>query len=239
MGMGGHASEWGEPFLRPLADRYRVVTMDNRGIGESQTNVRTWTMQDMANDARAVLDALGVATAHVAGTSMGGMISQQLAIDSPERVSRLVLMATSCGGKDSTPPKPIASEAMLPPPGLSSSQRQRRAMIALTAPGFGERHPALLDHYAELRGRVPTRGEIFGAQFMALRSSDRSELVRTLRQPTLILHGQDDALVPVENGLMLAQRIPGSQLILFEHCGHYPHIELPDEFSSAMLSFLG
>jgi 3-oxoadipate enol-lactonase len=239
MGMGGHASEWGEPFLRPLAERYRVVTMDNRGIGESQTSASAWSMRDMADDARAVLDALQVERAYVAGTSMGGMISQQLAIDSPARVARLILVSTSFGGGDSIPPKPIAHSALLPPPGLSSAERQRRAIETLAAPGFGARNSELLDQYAELRGRVPTRSEVFFAQFNAIQQSDRSQQLAALELPTLILHGKDDVLVPVENAHKLAERIPGSQLRLFDHCGHYLHIEVPAAFSAALLTFLG
>jgi len=82
-GLGAHASEWGGPFRERLNERMRVVSLDNRAIGKSSTTLASWTMQDMAQDVLAVMDAAGVETAHVLGSSMGGMIAQCLAAAQP------------------------------------------------------------------------------------------------------------------------------------------------------------
>src|SRR5690348_15088242 len=84
MGLGGHASEWGDTFLDALAAHYRVLTMDNRGIAQSQTLVEKWSLEDMASDVLAVLDAVGCERTLLAGTSMGGMIAQLVAAETPE-----------------------------------------------------------------------------------------------------------------------------------------------------------
>jgi pimeloyl-ACP methyl ester carboxylesterase len=238
MGLGGHASEWGEPFLSALSAKYRVVCMDNRGIGASTSQVEAWTMQDMARDAIAVLDALGEQQVHVAGTSMGGMVAQTLAVEQPERVKRLVLMSTSFGGRESTPPAPEAAAVLLPAKNVPTTELQRRALLVLSAPGFGDAQPALITELSELRGRVPTRGRVFKAQFGAIVAHDCSQRVRTLPMPTLVVHGQDDLLIPVTNGEQLAARIPGARLVLLDPCGHFPHIERPAETSAAILEFL-
>jgi 3-oxoadipate enol-lactonase len=238
MGLGGHASEWGEPFLEPLSQKYRVVTLDNRGIGESHSDIETWTMQDMALDACAVLDAVAAAKAHVIGTSMGGMVAQQLAIDLPDRVQKLVLMATTFGGREALPPTPEAAAVLLPAPGFSIAELQRRTLRVLTAPGFAAAHPELIEQLAQLRERMPTRGRAFKAQFGSIVASDRSQTVRGLRAPTLVVHGQDDLLIPVQNGKMLAERIPAQRFVLLEDCGHFPHIEKPLESAAAVLEFL-
>jgi 3-oxoadipate enol-lactonase len=238
MGLGGHASEWGEPFLEPLSAKYRVVTMDNRGIGESHSDLETWTMHDMALDACAVLDAVGAASAHVIGTSMGGMISQQLACDMPDRVQKLVLMATTFGGREALPPAPEAAAVLLPVPGFSIAELQRRTLRVLTAPGFATAHPELIEQLAQLRERMPTRGRVFKAQFGCIVASDRSQSVRGLRAPTLVVHGQDDPLIPVENGKLLAERIPAQRFVLLDDCGHFPHVEKPIESVTAVLEFL-
>lgn len=83
MGLGGHATEWGTQFPAALTERFRVVRMDNRGIGLSEASEMKWSMSDMASDAVAVLDALQVDRAHVLGVSMGGMITQLLGLEHP------------------------------------------------------------------------------------------------------------------------------------------------------------
>lgn len=238
MGLGCHASEWGDAFLDPLCEKYRVVTMDNRGIGESQSSVETWSMHDMAVDAWAVLDAVGVASAHVLGTSMGGMVAQLLASETPERVQKLVLMATTFGGREAIPPAPEAAAVLLPVPGITVAELQRRCLRVLTAPGFADANPELIERLAQLRQRVPTRGRVFKAQFGSIVNSDRSQSVRGLRAPTLVVHGQDDPLIPVENGKLLAARIPAQRCVLFDDCGHFPHFEKPAESVAVVLDFL-
>jgi 3-oxoadipate enol-lactonase len=238
MGLGNHASEWGEPFLAPLSAKYRVVCMDNRGIGESQSQIEAFTMHDMVSDVVAVLDALGAPQVHLAGTSMGGMIAQHVAIEHAARVERLVLMSTGFGGREMTPPRPEAAAVLVPVTGLPIPELQRRALTVLTAPGFAAAQPALITELAELRGRVPTRGRVFKAQFGAIVGHDCSQTVSALSQPTLVVHGEDDPLIPVENGKRLAARIAGARLLLLDPCGHFPHFERPAETSSAILSFL-
>ncbi|MEY4581366.1 MAG: hypothetical protein RL701_6069 [Pseudomonadota bacterium] len=239
MGLGGHASEWGEGFLSRLRQRYQLVCMDNRGIAESESRVDTWTLQDMAEDALAVLDAISCTRACVAGTSMGGMVAQLLALTAPERVERLALMATSFGGRDSVPPGPEINGLFLPPKGASAREIQRQALRALTAQGFAEANAELVEQFSAQRERIGTKGRVFQAQFNALLTSDRSQVVRKLTAKTLVLHGDSDLLIPPANGRLLAERIPGSQLIVLEHCGHLPHLEKPVETSQALSDFFG
>lgn len=238
MGLGGHATEWGTQFPALLARTHRVVRMDNRGIAASETETAKWTVDDMANDARAVLDALGVERAHVIGTSMGGMIAQQLALLHPQRVERLVLMSTSFGGATAVPPSPAALALFAPAPGLSLAEQRRISLGVITAPGFAANNLELIEYLVALRERVPTRGRVFQAQLEAIFASDRSEAVRQLQPPTLVIHGVDDALVPVDNARLLAARIPGARLFLLADCGHLPHLERPAQTAAAVLEFL-
>lgn len=237
MGLGGHATEWGSAFPTALAQRHRVVRMDNRGIAASETDVAKWGMQDMADDARAVLDAVGVERAHVIGTSMGGMIAQQLTVSHANRVDRLVLMATSFGGAEAVPPADVALALFAPAPELSLAEQRRRALGVITARGFAERNREQIEQLVALRERVPTRGSVFQTQLEAIFQSDRSQAVRTIARPTLVIHGVDDTLVPVGNGKLLAERIPGAKLALLEDCGHLPHLELPGRSAELALSF--
>lgn len=238
MGLGGHATEWGTAFVADLATDHRVVRMDNRGIAQSQTKASAWTMQDMADDAVAVIDALGLSSVHLAGTSMGGMIAQLVAATHPSRVSRLVLMATTFGGDRAVPPEQRAIDALQPPPGLSIGEQRRRGLRALTSDAFADAHAELIEMLVTQRERNPTPGPTFKAQFEAILASDRYELVNRIRCPTLVIHGDLDPLVPVQNGRVLAQRIPDARFLLLEGCGHLPHLERPEQTAQAIREFL-
>jgi 3-oxoadipate enol-lactonase len=238
MGLGGHHSEWGEPFVAELARDHRVIRMDNRGIEQSQSATSTWTMEDMAEDARAVLDALGLRRAHVVGTSMGGMIAQTLALAHPARVSKLVLSATMFGGAEVHPPEPRAQEALGPQPGVSVAEQRRNGLRALAGPAFLSNHGPLIDLLVAQRDRHPTSAATFRTQLEAIIVSDRSQRVATIRCPTLVIHGELDPLVPVANGRMLAERIPGARFVMLPDCGHMPHLEFPLESANAIRDFL-
>jgi pimeloyl-ACP methyl ester carboxylesterase len=238
MGLGGQAVDWPLAFISELALHYSVIRMDNRGIGHSQTEVESWTLRDMADDACAVLDTLELATAHVLGISMGGMIAQLLAIEYPERVRRLVLMATSFGGRDTVPPEPRGLAILTTYPGVPAAEARRRSLLGITAESFGEQYPAVIDALARQREVTPTRPEVFVAQYTAIVRDDRSERVRGIHQPTLVLHGRADPLIPVENGILLAKRIPGARLCLLDDCGHLPYLEKTAETTQAILEFL-
>lgn len=238
MGLGGHATEWGSVFPDDLAKRFRVVRMDNRGIGQSESETRGFTMSDMARDAVAVLDDLGVTRAHVVGTSMGGMIAQTVALEHAERVSRVVLMATTFGGTEAVPPTEAALALFQPIPGETLAEQRKRSLHVITGPGFADGNPVLIDDLVQQRVRVPTSGRVFMTQLDALLQSDRSQRVAQIKAPTLVIHGVDDTLVPVGNGKLLAARIPGARLVLLDHCGHLPHLELPGQCASLITQFL-
>jgi pimeloyl-ACP methyl ester carboxylesterase len=239
MGLGGHASEWGGAFATDLASDRRVVRMDNRGIAQSQTSVTSWTMLDMAADVIAVVDALGLPSVHLAGTSMGGMVAQLVAAQYPTRVSRLVLMATTFGGRESIPPEPKAAAVLAPPPGMPIGEQRRQGLRALTSDAFADDHSDLIELLVAQRERNPTSGPTFKAQFEAILSSDRSQVVNAIRCPTLVIHGEEDPLVPVRNGHLLAERIAGAKLALLEGCGHLPHLERPEQTAKLIREFLG
>lgn len=238
MGLGGHASEWGGAFIADLASDRRAVLMDNRGIAQSQTTAQNWTLQDMAADVVAVIDALGLPNVHLAGTSMGGMIAQLVAAEHPARVSRLVLLSTSFGGHESILPEPRAAAVLAPPPSMSIAEQRRQGLRALTTDAFAEDHAELIELLVAQRERIPTPGHTFKVQFDAVLQSDRSEIVNRIRCPTLVIHGDQDPLIPVENGRRLAKRIPGAKFELLEGCGHLPHLERPEESARLIREFL-
>ena len=237
-GLGAQAIEWPRAFVVALAQCFSVVRIENRGIGRSLCAVADWTLKDMADDVCGVMDSLGYTSAHILGISMGGMIAQRIALDYPERVRRLVLMATAFGGRETLPPEPRGMAMLSGFPGVPVGEARRRSLTAITAEGFAEGHPDVIDELARLREITPTPAQVFSTQFRAIVGDDRSSSVRDIARPTLVVHGQSDPLIPSQNGVMLAQRIAGAKLCLLEGCGHLPHIEKPRETTDVVLEFL-
>jgi 3-oxoadipate enol-lactonase len=238
MGLGGHAVDWSESFVAELAQHYAVIRMDNRGVGYSECDVASWTLSDMAEDAREVLDALGLDSAHVLGISMGGMIAQHLVLAHPSRVRKLILMATHFGGRETVPPEPRGQALFSAYQDPSVAEARRRSLRAITAEGFADEHPDVIEDMARLRESMPTPLDVYRAQYRAIVGDDRSQSVHNIERPTLVLHGQLDPLVPVQNGVMLAARIPGAKLCLLDNCGHMPFLEKTEQTASAVLEFL-
>lgn len=242
MGLGGRAADWGTRFPGELSRRYRVVRVDNRGVGSSPKAAGGYTLSDLASDAVAVLDALGVSRAHVGGVSMGGMISQLIALEHPARVSSLMLIATHFGGRVE-PPRPDAMRLFDPGEfmglGRDPAKMMRLTLSIITAPGFSERHPEVVEEMVANVKAQPTSPAAFLAQLQAILGSDRSEQVRGIQHPTLVVHGEEDKLIPPSNGQELARRIPGARLAMMSGIGHMPMLEAPDELSQLALEFLG
>lgn len=238
MGLGGREADWGDAFPAQLARKFRVVRFDNRGTGASDKPRDGWTLEDMARDATAVLDAVGAERAHVVGVSMGGMISQLVALDHPERVDHLVLMSTHFGGHGVDQPAPEVLAIFVPPREMPRDEMMRNSMRMIMAPHFAAEHPEVVEELVRLALEAPTPKRAFAAQLQAILSSDRSGRVSSIRAPTLVVHGDLDPLVPYSNGRRLAESIPGARLATLPGCGHMLMWESADELARVVLEFL-
>jgi pimeloyl-ACP methyl ester carboxylesterase len=238
MGLGGRAADWGTAFPEILERRHRVVRFDNRGTGASSKPKAHWSLDDMARDAVSVLDAVGAERAHVVGISMGGMISQLLALDHAARVERLVLMSTHPGGPNVVYPSAEVAGVFSTDPGTPVDVMMRRAMRLISAPGFADAHPEVIDELVRLAVLQPTPWRAFMAQLQAIIESDRSSRLSSVTAPTLIVHGDCDPLIPYPNGEALAKLIPASTFVTLEGCGHLPMWEAVDELGRVVSEFL-
>ena len=229
MGMSGTSLHWGEPFLNALREHFEVIVYDHRGVGASSRLAEgRLTIVQMAEDAAGLLDALELEDAHILGISMGGMVAQELALAHPELVRTLTLGCTYCGGEGSALADPETmrhlSEAMM------SGDRQR----ALRASWEINVSPAMADDqdaYARFLAIAAQRSvalPVIMAQMRAIAGHDTNARLHTLEMPTLVIHGTADQLLPVENGYLIASRIPGSQLEIFDGVGHLFFWERPE-----------
>lgn len=239
-GLGSQMIGWDDDFCATLASRgFQVIRFDNRDIGLS-TKVEqaglvdiaaalggdphpAYTLDDMAADAAGLLDALNIPAAHVVGASMGGFIAQLVALNHPERVLSLTSIFSGPNGVDQVPPSDEgAAVLLLPPQRTREAQIEQGVFVRKTLNGH-------LDPFEEEKeyaraARMVDRSYYpagYGRQFVAiLAAPSRVERLRSLRVPTLVIHGLDDILIPPENGRIVAAAIPGARLIEIEGMGH-------------------
>ena len=246
MGLGMQLIAWPQALVQALLERgFRVVRFDNRDIGLSQgfdhagvpnmalaglrhvlrLPLRTpYSLSDMAQDALGVLDALGIARAHVCGASMGGMIAQHLAAQAPARVASLTLMMTSSGSRrlpqPSWPVRRVLMSRPMAPGAQAAVDWIGHVMNAIGSPGYPTDPPTL---QARALASVQRSWHPAGSarQLLAIvADGDRSALLPHIQAPTLVIHGTDDPLVPLACGEDLARRIAGARSDFISGMGH-------------------
>ncbi|CAA0119013.1 Aclacinomycin methylesterase RdmC [Halioglobus japonicus] len=246
MGLGTQMIAWPEAFCQALAMRgYRVIRFDNRDIGLSEKmeggrlphvlkmaafsrfnlplNV-PYKLQDMAQDAVGLMDALDIDAAHIVGASMGGMIAQLVAGHFPFRVLSLTSIMSSSGRKNLPGAKREVALHMLRRPKRSDPEALQEYAIRtwrlIGSPGYQPSDAALREKLTRSfeRSYYPAGHSRHMAAIMA--SGDRLDVLKKVVAPTLVIHGKDDPLVPMEGGIDTARLVRGARLELFEGMGH-------------------
>jgi 3-oxoadipate enol-lactonase len=232
MGMGGHHLMWSEPFLRLLEPDFDIVAFDHRGIGTSDRADDPFSIADLAEDAVSVLDTVGWDTAHVFGISLGGMVAQELAITHPDRLRTLTLGCTYPGqGGDIDAPGPLrAVEASA----SGDKELAIRVGFEVNVSRAYAADAANFDvfHDTALAVRVPV--PVVMMQFQAAIAHDALGRLAQITAPTLVLHGTADEMLLASNGKLLAERIPGARLELFEGAGHLFWWEHPERVATLL-----
>lgn len=224
-GMGNQLLIYPDEFCWALVDRgFFVVRMDNRDTGLSSHTKPSvlYTLSDMAADTIAVLDAAGVERSVVLGLSLGGMIAQQTAVGYPERVRALVSLASSCGDPDLPSASDDVIEALMAP-GQATIDAQVEADIEArrlwSNPEWFD-VDALRVYFRALYERSFEPGGGLRQYAAAMRTPSRLDALRTLQVPTLVVHGENDTLLPPEHGRRTAELIPGAEYLELEGFSH-------------------
>ena len=245
VGLGSQMIMWNEEFCEQLAaEGHFVIRFDNRDVGLSTKfddtgtpNVMEamqaaiagekvdapYTMDDMAEDAVGLLDTLGIDKAHICGRSMGGMIAQVIAIRHPERVTSLTSIFSSTGDPNLPRAKPEVMQLLLVPrPEERETNIEFNLKVWRTTSGSG--FPFDEDGMRKMMARVYDRcfhPQGTARQLVAVMASgDRTTALKSVTAPTLVIHGSDDPLVPVECGEATAKAVPGASLLIIEGMGH-------------------
>jgi 3-oxoadipate enol-lactonase len=236
---GVGVGRWGwEPVADRLARRFQVITIDNRGIGASDTPPGHYSTRMMADDVLAVLDDAGIQQASVVGTSLGGMIAQELALAHPERVDRLVLVATIPGGPRSRP-MPLATTYLFAWAPLMTSQAKLQQFVHTTlGPETLRRRPKVARRLAARKLAHPQSPHAWRAQTEAGMLFNPLGRQRRITQPTLVVQGTADRVVAPGNAEVLAGLLPNASVQRFDGAGHLLYWEQPKRFVRVVADFL-
>jgi pimeloyl-ACP methyl ester carboxylesterase len=247
MGFATQLVAWPESLCKGLAaEGFRVIRFDNRDIGKSTHLAQLgapnlpamiaareaggwpaapYSLDDMAADAAGLLEALGIARAHVVGASMGGMIAQLVAIHHPAKTKSLVSIMSTTGRPDLPPAKPEAFAAIMTPPASFGREDRIERGVELAriigSPGFPASDAELRETVARGVDRTPYDPVGIARQMAAvLAAPPRNDRLKAVKVPALVIHGADDPLIPASGGEDTARSIPGGELLVVPGAAH-------------------
>lgn len=220
-----------------LSPYFQVIVFDNRGIGQSGLPEGPYYVREMADDTANLMNALSIPKAHVVGHALGGAIAQELALNYPSMVERLVLASSSFGGPNAVPVTSHAVKALSLREG--DPETLVRAEIAVTtAPDFAQSSPEAFETIVAYRLNIPMRKDQYHAQIVAGVQHDTSDRLHRLDAFTLVLCGEFDEVMPPGNSHLLASTLPNAGAFTLPGVGHIFPLEAPDLTNKVLLEFL-
>jgi 3-oxoadipate enol-lactonase len=226
--LGATRAMW-EPQVPALAERFRVVTYDSRGHGESPAPAGPYTLDDLVDDVVALLDEVGADRAHIAGLSLGGMTAMRLALREPQRVDRLALLCTSARPD----PQPFLDRAAAVRAGGTAPLAPAIASRWLTPP-FAAEHPDLVARLEAMIAGSDDAGYAACAEVVA--AVDLLDDLGGITAPTLVVAGADDPALPPPHQQAIADAIPGAALLTVSPGAHLANLERTSEVTAALIT---
>jgi 3-oxoadipate enol-lactonase len=226
--------EMWQPQLKALTARWRVLSYDTRGHGGTDAPKVAYTLDQLADDAQALLRALGIPRTHWVGLSMGGMIGQTLALKAPE----LFVSLTLCDTSSRIPPeaKPLWDERIHTAETKGMDPLVEGTLSRWFTAPFKERGGPVVETVRGMIRSTPPAGYIGCCQ--AISGLNLTDRISAIKSPTLIIVGEDDQGTPVAASKVMNERIQGSQLVILKSAAHLSNMEQPDAFTSALTGFL-
>ena len=239
MGLGAQLIAWPDGLLAELCARgLQPIRFDNRDVGESSHmkgkpdffaamggdySSASYTLSDMAADAVGLLDVLGIDSAHLVGASMGGMIAQTIAIEQASRVRSLTSIMSTTGDRSVGQPHPVTMAVFAGPPPVTRDQvveRNLQVRRFIGSPGFEIDEQVVADNAGRAFDRGYDPSGVVRHAVAVIASGDRTQRLRALDVPTLVIHGAADPLCDISGGRATAAAIPGAELVVIEGMGH-------------------
>ncbi len=234
-GLGSTMEMWNPPVIEKIARHFRVIIFDNRGIGSSSPSDTPFSIPLFARDTAALMDALGITSAHIIGHSMGASIAQELALSVPSKVTRLILVSGTCGGPEAVQMEAETLRRLTDKSGTLQDNVNRMFSLLFPAPWLALHDPA---------GYCPEVDEMPGDEIVARQATAFSvwegsfSRLGAVRSPTLVITGSEDVIIPPANSRILHESIPGSELVEIPGAGHGLMYQCPEQFCECVLEFL-
>jgi pimeloyl-ACP methyl ester carboxylesterase len=239
----GRMDNWDPVHTNRLAQDRPVVLVDYRGVGRSSGETPD-LMQGMGRDIIAFIGALGAKQVDIFGFSIGGMVAQQIALDAPELVRRLILVGTGPSGGEGMAAFSPQVQEILNRPNSTAAERMLELFFSPTVTSHAAGKAWLSRIAARQADREPAASpQVAAAQLAALKewgqvTGERYGSLKNIPHRTLVVNGRDDIMVPTVNSFILQQKLPDARLILFPDSGHGSHFQFPEEFAEAAARFL-
>jgi pimeloyl-ACP methyl ester carboxylesterase len=247
---------WEPSLVRNLSSNHTVIIFDNRGVGNTTSGIKPFSIQQFANDTAGLLDALKIQQADVLGFSMGSFVAQQLTVMHPEKVNRLVLYGASCGGKEAIPHSPQFVKMAMDVinklgKGTSIDPQELKTFLSQQlGAGWMKLHPNFFEtipipkfaKFTDLFPGIPRNTEMQQTKsvqsWMSTNWSGICDNLSKISNPTLVITGTDDVVVPSANSLIIAEKIPGAWLVQIKDAGHALMSQYPYKFNKVLQTFL-
>jgi pimeloyl-ACP methyl ester carboxylesterase len=227
---------WDPLLISKLASNHTVITFDNRGIGNTSSGNKQFSIPQFALDTAGLMEALKIERADILGWSMGGMVAQELAISNPDKVNKLIIYASICGGSESVPPKnEVINEFSNQTE--NATQRLEKFLPLLFPEQWRIDNPNPIQELPRSTEISPIK--TLDLQMKAITSWEGTcNHLESITNPTMVLVGTDDVITVPENSMLMASKIPGSWLIQMEGGGHAVMMQYPEKFSNLIDVFL-
>ncbi len=240
MGLSGNLDWWDPSFIEEISSLFKVILFDNRGAGRSDKPDIEYSIKMFADDTAGLMNALKVEKAHILGASMGGMISQEFALNYPERVDKLVLCCTHCGGsKQILPTQDVLKLLNMNVSGMSREEVMDKILIPLLfTEDFTRNNPSKVEEMRRAILKAPIPNFSYKRQLDAINHFNAGKRLAAIKCPTLIMQGEKDILVLPKNAEVLAKFISHAKVKFFENCAHIFFSEFPELVVKTLLEFL-
>ncbi|MFX1243215.1 MAG: alpha/beta fold hydrolase [Promethearchaeota archaeon] len=240
-GLSSSLNSWPPYSIVQFSKQFKIILFDNRGAGRTDIPDGNYSAKMMADDTIGLMDALDIKKTHILGFSMGGCIAQEIVLNYPKRVSKLILTSSWCGPSHGIPPISEVNPFLKMTPLLKEGKIEQMAKIlteSLFPENYKKNNPRIIEKVIEnyMNNTPSLKG--FQGQSAYVDTFDTFDRLPEIKIPTLILHGTEDQILPVENAKILAERIPSAELILIENTGHGMNIQENKLWTQKVLDFL-